>query len=124
LLHRVERGPLRGCHVRGTHEPAVRGPRQPGIARLLQGPRLRAADPGDSLVQMFGHMEFIEDDLGLGFIEVSLSRLDRGLPLSTAIASMPTRCAGVSVAQNLSRLSCFRSSARESTRPRARSATR
>ncbi len=80
LLHRVERGPLRGRHVRGAHEPAVRGPRQPGIARLLQGPRLRAAGSGDSLMQMFGHMEFVDDDLGLGFIEVGLSRLDRGLP--------------------------------------------
>ncbi len=96
----------------GTHEPEILGPRQPVIPRLLDGPLLRAADPVHGHVQMFGHVELVEDDLSRCPIERGLSRLDIGLPHIHRDGLTPPRCFGVSVPKKPSQLSCFRSSAR------------
>lgn len=79
-LQGAKRGPLLGRHVLGAHEPETLGPCQPVIPRLLQSPMLRAADPVHGHVQVFGHVELVEDDLSRCPIEGGLGRLDIGPP--------------------------------------------
>jgi hypothetical protein len=68
VLQRAEHSPLVRGHLRGAHKPEILRSGQSVIARLLEGPMLSASDPVHRLVEMFGHMELIKDDLGVGVL--------------------------------------------------------
>jgi len=62
----------------GTHEPEVLGARQPGIARLLQGPLFPHAIHG--VMQVLSEMELVEHDLRRRLLEMGPRRPDARFP--------------------------------------------
>jgi len=78
-LERPERGALLRGHVLRAHEPEVLCASQPVIVGLLQGPMLLAPDLVHGIMEVVRDVELVEDDLGPGIVQVSLSGLDVGL---------------------------------------------